>query len=96
MAKIPLTLNAEESFQIVIFENVYNLRQLWNRRGFWTLDISDKDNNPIILSVKLVTGITLLKQYPQVGFDLKSDSLLADPSRNDLIDFEFNVINKNV
>ena len=96
MSTLPLTLNPEESFQIVIFENLYNMRQLWNNSGFWTLDINDQDNAPMALGVKLVTGITLLKQYPNIRFDMKSDSLLADPSRDDLDTFIFNVTNKDV
>lgn len=96
MAKLPLTLNPDESFQIVIFDNIYNMRQLWNTRGYWTLDIRDENNDPIVLGVKLVTGITLLKQYPNIRFDMKSDSLLADPIRNDLDTFIFNITNKDV
>ena len=96
MAKLPFTLNPEESFQIVISENLYNMRQLWNTAGgFWTLDINDENNEPLPLGVKLVTGIFLLKQYPQVRFDIKSESLLADPSRDDLDTFVFEVTNKD-
>lgn len=96
MIKLPLTLNPEETFQIVIFENLYNLRQLWNTRGFWTLDINDQDNEPMVLGVKLVSGIFLLKQYPNVRFDLKSDNLLANPTRSDLDTFVFEITNKDV
>ena len=96
MAKLPLTLNPEETFQITIFESLYNMRQLWNTLGFWTLDIRDENSDPLAIGVKLVTGIFLLKQYPQIRFDIKSDSLLADPGRFDLTSFVFEVTNKDV
>jgi hypothetical protein len=97
MLKLPLTLNPEETFQVVIFDILYNFRQLWNvREEFWTLDIYDKNNEPLVLGVKLVNGIFLLSQYPQVEFDLKSSSLLQDPTRNDLTAFSFEVVEKNV
>lgn len=97
MSKLPLTLNPEESFQIVIFEKLYNINQLWNTFGnYWSLNIYDQDNNPLVLGIKLVTGITLLKQYPKIRFDIKSDSLLVDPTRFDLDTFIFNIINKDV
>lgn len=96
MASLPLTLNPEETFQIVIFNNLYNMRQAWNNNGYWTLDIRDESNQSMALGVKLVTGITLLKQYPNIRFDIKSDSLLADPTRFDLDTFVFNITNKDV
>lgn len=97
MASLPLTLNPEESFQIVIFNVLYNMRQLWNTAGeYWILDIRDADGNALALGVKLVTGIFLLSQYPGIRFDLKSDSLLADPTRDDLTDFVFEITNKDV
>ena len=97
MAKLSFTLNPEESFQIVIFDILYNLRQLWNTSGqYWTLDINDEDGNPLVLGVKLVTGIFLLKQYPQVRFDIKSNNIQADPGRDDLTDFVFEITNKDV
>jgi len=96
MANLPLTLNPEESFQIVIFGNLYNMKQLWNTLGFWTLDINDENDLPLSLGVKLVAGIFLLKQYPNIRFDIKSESLLADPGRDDLTDFTFEVTNKDV
>lgn len=97
MANLPLTLNPEESFQIVIFETLYNIRQLWNTEGeYWTLDINDADNSALALGVKLVAGIFILSQYPGIRFDLKSDSLLTDPGRDDLTDFVFEITDKDV
>jgi hypothetical protein len=94
---LPLTLNPEETFQITLFDIFYNIRQLWNTVGqFWTLDIRDSDNNALVLGVKLVCGIFLLDQYPQVRFNLKCDNDLTDPSRDNLTEFPFEVTNKDV
>ena len=94
---LPLTLNPEESFQIVIFETLYNMRQLWNTAGeFWTLDILNADNEALALGVKLVSGVPLLSQYSQIGFELESADLSADPDRDDLDNFVFEITNKDV
>ena len=97
MITFPLTLNPEETFQMTLFEQFYNFRQLWNTAGqFWTLDVRDEDNVALALGIKLVTGIFLLSQYPQIRFNLKSDNLLADPGREDLTEFVFEITNKDV
>ena len=96
MTKLPLTLNPDETFQITIFGNLYNMRQLWNTLGFWTLSIRDENGESLVLGIKLVTGIFLLKQYPQIRFDIKSESVLADPIRSDLNTFVFEVTDKDV
>ena len=94
---LPLTLNPEESFQIVIFETLYNMRQLWNTAGeFWTLDILNADNEALALGVKLVSGVPLLSQYSQIRFELESADLSADPDRDDLDNFVFEITNKDV
>jgi len=92
---LPLTNNPEESFRVSINEIVYNFKQLWNTIGFWTLDISDEDNNIIVSGVKLVTGEFLLRQYPQILFDLKSTSE-EDPTRDNLDIFLLEVTDKDV
>ena len=96
MAKLPFTLNPDETFQITIFGNLYNMRQLWNTLGFWTLDIRDENGEELTLGVKLVTGLSLLKQYPHIRFDIKSESVLSDPTRSDLDTFVFEVTDKDV
>lgn len=97
MAKLPLTLNPEEVFQISIFGILYNMRQLWNiSHEYWSLDINDENNNPIINGIKLTSNIFLLQQYPELRFDLKSYFDLYDPDRNNLLDFSFEIINKDV
>jgi len=92
---LPLTNNPEESFSISINEVLYNFRQLWNTYGFWTLDISDADGNVLVYGVKIITKEFILRQYPQIRFDLRSlnDN---DPDRDNLSEFKLEVIDKDV
>ncbi len=92
---LPLTDNPEENFRATIDDDIYNFKQLWNTLGFWTLDISDADNNIIVYGVKLITKENLLKQYPQIRFDLISNAE-TDPGRNDLSIFNLEVTDKDV
>jgi len=37
----------------------------WNSRGeFWTIGISDKEQNTLISGIKLVLGLELLRKFP--------------------------------
>jgi len=92
---LPLTNNPEESFNVSIFDIVYGFRQLWNEIGFWTLDIKDADGNILVYGVKLITQEYLLRQYPQIPFDLRSENE-TDPGRLDLESFLLEVTDKNV
>jgi len=92
---LPLTNNPEENFNVSIFDIVYIFRQLWNGIGFWTLDIKDVDGNVLVSGVKLITKEYLLRQYPQIPFDLKSENE-TDPGRLDLESFLLEVTDKNV
>lgn len=94
MVILPLTNNAEESFSITIFGTAYNLRQLWNTLGFWTIDVLDENGAAIILGVKIVTKTNILAQYPEVPFDLRSESA-ADPVRDGLDEFNLVVTEKD-
>ncbi len=67
----PTSANPDEIFTIVILDIVYNVRQLYNTLGFWTLSFSDADEVEIVLGVKVVPGAYLLAQYPELRFDLK-------------------------
>lgn len=92
---LPLTNNPEESFNISIFDIIYNFRQLWNEYGFWTLDIKDADGNVFVYGVKIIAGNLLLEQYPEIPFDLLNDTEV-DPTRNTLDEFQLEVISKDV
>ncbi len=92
---LPLTNNPEESFNISIFDIIYNFRQLWNEYGFWTLDIKDADGIVLVYGVKIVAGHPLLEQYPEIPFDLLNSTEI-DPTRNNLDEFQLEVISKDV
>lgn len=92
---LPLTNSPEEKFNISIFEVVYICRQLWNENGFWTLDIKDADGNVLIYGMKLITQEYLLRQYPQLDFDLIS-AVDSDPGRDNLDNFNLEVMAKDV
>jgi len=92
--RLPLTNNPSETFSIEIFESVYLFKQLWNTLGFWTISISDVDNNPLVYGVKIVALTSLLRQYPNIRFNLLSTTA-ADPGRNDLAEFILEVIDKD-
>lgn len=92
---LPLTNNPEETFNISIFEVIYICRQLWNENGFWTLDIKDANGAVLIYGLKLVTQEFLLRQYPQLDFDLIS-AINLDPVRDNLDSFNLEVIAKDV
>lgn len=91
---LPLTNNPSETFSINIFDTVYNIRQLWNTLGFWTIDISDVDNNPLAYGVKIVAKTKLLRQYPHIRFELESTTE-SDPARNNLDEFILTVTDKD-
>lgn len=92
---LPLTNNPEETFSVAVFGIVYNFKQLWNEYGFWTLDIKTADNIVLVYGVKIITGELLLKQYPQIPFDL-TGSNGSDPTRDNLDSFFLSVVDKNV
>lgn len=89
----PLTNSPEEKFNVSISGIVYNFRQLWNENGFWTLDILTSDDVAIALGVKIVAGIPLLQQYPQLPFEFTNTGTI-DPTRNTLDEFVLEVTDK--
>ena len=92
---LKLENNPEEIFNIVIFGYLYQFRQLWNTKGFWTLDISQSDGTVLIHGVKIIAGAYLLSQYPHIRFDLKNNDTI-DPKRFTLDSFTIEIINKDV
>ena len=90
---LPLTNNPEENFRTPINNIVYSFRQLWNTLGFWTIDIFDSDGVVLVYGVKIVAGINILQQYPQVPFNLES-TLIDDPTRNNLDTFLLEISDK--
>jgi hypothetical protein len=85
-----LNNSPEELFSLIIGDNSYTIRQLWNTIGFWTIDIFDEQKVVIISGIKLVSGIFLLNQYPELNFDILIDTRF-DISRNDLDQYPLQV-----
>ena len=94
MSSLPLTNSPAETFSVVIFSVVYNMRQVWNTLGFWTLDILDEDGVALTYGVRLVTRTNLLDQYPNIPFNLRSEAV-SDPARNNLREFGLIVTDKD-
>jgi len=95
MPYLPLTNNPEETFSASIFGTLYNFRQLWNTLGFWTIDILDENNNPLIYGVKILAKTSLLSQHTHIPFDLISNDE-EDPERDTLDAFTLEVVDRNV
>lgn len=69
--EVPLT-PANQELTIQLETQVYNLRVTWlgsEADPCWILDISDDAGNPILSGVPLVTGVDLLEQFPDLGFE---------------------------
>ena len=91
---LPLTINPSENFNFNINGEIYKFKQKWNTLGFWTIDITDINGVPFVYGVKLITRENLLAMHPSVPFDLRSERL-NDPTRNNLNEFELEVLEKN-
>jgi hypothetical protein len=73
-----------QKFSVTLNSVVYNMTLKWNDTLLglpspcWILDIADANNNPIINSVPLVTGVDLLEQYAYLeiggGLVVQSDN----------------------
>lgn len=91
---LPLTNSPSESFSFNIEGVIYKFKQKWNTLGFWTLDILDIDGVPYVYGVKIVTRENILDAFPAIPFDLRSEKV-NDPIRNNLNQFELQIIEKN-
>lgn len=95
MITIPMINAPYFKFSTVLTENEYLLNFRWNTRAeFWTMDIYDLEEVPIILGIKLVIGYPLLSQrkYLQTCppgefwvFDPSLDTLYQEPGRQDFV-----------
>jgi hypothetical protein len=58
--QIPL-VNTAQQFLIPLNGVYYTMTNKWNDMGqFWTLDIADQNNNPIVSNIPLITGADCL------------------------------------
>ena len=84
------TVNGPQKFLVTLNGIQYQFTINWNAiSGCYVLDIADSSGNPIVESLAMVPGSTLLSQfsYLQLGFDLfvqNSTSIVAIPQYADL------------
>ena len=75
--KLPLAPQPQQ-LTVTLNGTVYNLTTKWNYyEGCWCVDIADNDNNPIIGSVPLVTGLNLLEQYDYLAIGGEGSALIV-------------------
>ncbi|TDV39524.1 hypothetical protein C7405_101643 [Paraburkholderia caballeronis] len=69
ITEIPLN-PAPQTFFITLSGVVFQLTVQYRQAGGagWVLDIADRNGNPIIGGIPLVTGVNLLEQYGYLGF----------------------------
>lgn len=75
-------------YQINLEGSVYTLSFCYNdRNGFWYMDIADQNGTLILSGIKLVGGVLLNSQYPNISlppgdfFIYDSTSKNTDPSK---------------
>lgn len=93
LGEIKLSSSPEETITTVIEDTVYNIRQLWNTLGFWTIDVLTEDSITLVTGIKLISGLFLLEQYTNIHFDIKIDSVV-DPTRFNIEDYVLEVYSK--
>ena len=65
--EIPMTPKAQD-FLIALAGTNYNLTFHWSpAANCWILDIADKDSNPLVGGIAVVTGVNLIGQYAYLG-----------------------------
>ena len=70
LEEIPLLADeADQTADIVIAGEPYTLRMLWNARfKYWSLSLSDRDDEPLLVNVKVVPNYPLVGRYRRTTF----------------------------
>jgi hypothetical protein len=64
MQIIPFKEPSQWREQILIDNMIYNIRCKWNALNeYWTMDLLDSSDIPIVVGVKIVANYNLLQQY---------------------------------
>ncbi len=66
--EIPLTADNQQ-FNITMGDFTGQLKLTWRDAAGWIMDLLDSGGNPLLTGAPLVTGVSLLAQYPQLGID---------------------------
>lgn len=79
---IPWRDSADFSQDIKLGDRLFKLRSRWNTAySFWTLDIYDKDDLPLLLAQKIVINTDILGRYTNP--DLPSGQIYAIDAGNE-------------
>lgn len=71
MQIIPFKEPASWKMQINLTNQIFNLSFKWNAmNGYWVMSISDRNDNPIIYGIKVVTNYDLTAQFVVSGMPL--------------------------
>lgn len=70
LEEIPLLADeSDQTADIVIAGEPYTLRMLWNARfKYWSLSLSDRDDEPLLVNVKVVPNYPLVGRYRRTTF----------------------------
>lgn len=67
--EIPWGQNIDSFVQdIILNQEIFKIQGFWNHSyNFWTLDLLDKDDDPIFLGQKVVLGVDFLKRITKLN-----------------------------
>lgn len=92
--EIPLKPSMQQKLSVELGGILYHLQLLWINSpdgGYWSLDISDRDEKPIACGIPLLAGEDLLGQFEYLGiggishlFCGTDGNLLVSPKFDDL------------
>jgi len=70
LEEIPLLADeADHTADITIADTPYTLRMLWNDQfSYWALSLYDRNDDPVILNVKIVPNYPLIGRYRRTEF----------------------------
>ncbi|HAZ7413367.1 TPA: hypothetical protein J8I72_004566 [Escherichia coli] len=66
--EIPLSPDNQQ-FRVLLGNTTYTLRIIWRDAAGWIMDVMDSGGASLLSGVPLLTGVNLLRQYPQLGID---------------------------
>lgn len=81
MLEIPFKSSPYFSEVLVLDTIQYTFTFHWNTLGFWTLDILNVNSLILISGIRLVIGINLISDYPDLGLP-KGKLYIIDSSGN--------------
>ncbi len=81
MQIIPFQEQPAWTSQMQLTNQIFILFFKWNAmNGYWVMNILDRNNNPILLGIKVVPNYDLTSQFPILG--MPAGSILCQNIRN--------------